>query len=270
MSDFSCLNILKTHAKQLAQAEAIKLSSALERVAQQAGFSSYHELSEVAKRTPLDSRLIKAAFGVKDLRDALYENDVYSSFQQELDDQLSDATSEMNASDFEIRNVEVKSAEYSDALGLLTLAVSLAYQGTQDQDRMYHGTALYLDATLKVRRRDGEWQLADEGLSITGGESDADRDREAEWAHWAQAPGPLTMAEALAAEFELSVQECEELVDAEISDNSSTDGLRYGYWIDLEPVATGAVREKLMKRFGSLQLELNVNFFDNVDAGLRD
>ncbi len=50
MSDYSYLSILKTCAKKLARIQKIKLSKALEIVARDAKFTSYHELSEVAKR----------------------------------------------------------------------------------------------------------------------------------------------------------------------------------------------------------------------------
>lgn len=58
MSDYSYLSILKTCAKKLARIQKIKLSKALEIVARDAKFTSYHELSEVAKRAPLEQRLV--------------------------------------------------------------------------------------------------------------------------------------------------------------------------------------------------------------------
>ncbi|NMX82332.1 MULTISPECIES: hypothetical protein [Pseudomonas] len=73
-------------------------------------------------------------------------------------------------------------------MGVLTLRVSFAYEGEQDQDRMYHGRAFYLDAQVRLVRRDYEWRIAEEGVEILAGESDKDRDREMElddqYAQW--------------------------------------------------------------------------------------
>lgn len=63
MSNYSGLNILKSKAKELAKKKGIKLTEALEAIAIDADFSNYHELSSVAKRFPLEPRLMKAAFG---------------------------------------------------------------------------------------------------------------------------------------------------------------------------------------------------------------
>ncbi|WP_162497788.1 hypothetical protein [Klebsiella pneumoniae] len=61
MSNYSGLNILKSKAKDLAKKQGIKLTEALEAIAIDAAFSNYHELSSVAKRFPLEPRLMKAA-----------------------------------------------------------------------------------------------------------------------------------------------------------------------------------------------------------------
>ena len=53
---------------------------------------------------------------------------------------------------------------------------------------MYHGSAFYLDAQVRLVRRDDEWRIAEEGVEILAGESDKDRDREMElddqYARW--------------------------------------------------------------------------------------
>ena len=52
MFAFSCYNILKYQAKTLSRERDIKLADALEMVAVSAKFSSFHELSKVAKTAP--------------------------------------------------------------------------------------------------------------------------------------------------------------------------------------------------------------------------
>ena len=269
MSDFSPLNIFKSQAKQLARDQGLKLSAAQETHVQKAGFADYHEFSVVAQRNPKDPRLMLAVFGIKDFSQAIHEDDVYADLDLELEDQLSGAIADTNASGFTIDALEVEAADYSDTTGKLTLGVSLTYQGQQDQERMYHGAAFYLKATVELLRRDGAWLLAEEGVSISSSESDADRDRRSEWEHWAQVEEAergkrLSMAQALANELEISVDDAEVLADAEVMTNESDEGLVYSYWIDFEPVAEGELRADLIARFGSLQYELHANFFDDI------
>lgn len=76
MSDYSYLSILKTCAKKLARIQKIKLSKALEIVARDAKFTSYHELSEVAKRAPLEQRLVFAAIGEDTQEDVIYRDEI--------------------------------------------------------------------------------------------------------------------------------------------------------------------------------------------------
>ncbi|KOY04094.1 hypothetical protein [Pseudomonas nunensis] len=275
MSDFSPLNIFKSQAKQLARDQGLKLSVAQETLVQKAGFADYHEFSVVAQRNPKDPRLMVAVFGIKDFPQAPNEDDVYADLDLELEDQLSGAIADTNASGFTIDALEVETADYSDATGKLTLEVSLTYQGQQDQERMYHGAAFHLKATVELLRRDGIWLLAEEGVVISSSESDADRDRRSEWEHWAQVKeaergNRITMAQALASELDISVEDAELLSDAEVTTNESYEGLVYSYWINLEPVAEGKVRADLLARFGSMEYELGPNFFDDIEHDLRD
>ncbi|MNL83484.1 hypothetical protein D3C87_2111490 [compost metagenome] len=73
------------------------------------------------------------------------------------------------------------------------------------------------------------------------------------------------MAQALANELRISVEDAELLSDAEITTNESDEGLVYSYWINLEPVAGGELRADLLARFGSLEYELDRNFFDDIE-----
>jgi hypothetical protein len=270
MSDFSPLYIFKSQAKQLARDQGLKLSVVQETLAQKAGFADYHEFSVVAQRNPKDPRLMMAVFGVKDFSHAIHEDDVYVDLDQELEDQLSGAIADTNASGFRINALQVDTAEYTDSSGMLNLGVSLTYQGKQDQERMYHGAAFYLKATVELLRRDGIWLLAEEGVSIISGESDADRDRRSEQEYWAtveeaRSSNRMSMAQALAIELGISVDDAELLSGAEITTNESDDGLVYSYWINLEPEAEGELRADLLARFGSLEYELHANFFDDIE-----
>jgi len=172
MSDFSPLSIFKSQAKQHGRQHDMKLSAAQESLARQAGFEEYHELVVVAQRTPTDARLMLAAFGVRDFKDAINEDDVFSELDQELEQALSRAMAETNTSQFSISDSKVESAAYNEATGALTLGISIPYERQQDPERVYYGRAFFLQAVTELIRRDGKWSLGKDGFSITSSESD--------------------------------------------------------------------------------------------------
>jgi hypothetical protein len=123
---------------------------------------------------------------------------------------------------------------------------------------MYHGSAFFLKTTVESVRRAGKWTLGEEGVSISSGKSDADRDRRAEWEHWARVEEvnlspSVSVAQALANELQVSAEAAEILACAEVMTNESDDGLVYSYWIDFDPVAEGKLRSDLLAKFGSLE-----------------
>ncbi|EPJ8755487.1 hypothetical protein SBH91_002594 [Pseudomonas putida] len=164
MSDFSPISIFKSQAKQHARQHDMKLSAAQEALARQAGFEEYHELVVVAQRNPTDPRLMLAAFGVRDFKDAIHQDEVLSELDQKLGDQLSSAIAETNASVFTIGALKVDTNHYTNSTGMLILGVSLPYKGRQDQERVYQGAASFLTATVKLLRRTGKWLLAEDGV----------------------------------------------------------------------------------------------------------
>lgn len=213
-----------------------------------------------------------AAFGVRDFKDAIHQNDVFSELDQELEDLLSGPMAETNASEFAIDEYVVESAAYDDATGVLRLDMSITWKGKQDPDRVYYGTAFFLQAEIDLIRRDGKWSLGEDGVSITGSETDADRDRRDEWEYMAQQQAAeaeenrprSSMAQALASGLRISLEDAELLVDADITANTSNDGLVSSYWVDVEPYAEGALRDDLLARFGTLEIEVSRNFLDDV------
>ena len=274
MSDFSPISIIKSQAKQHAREHDMKLSAAQEALARQAGFGEYHELVVVAQRNPMDPRLMLAAFGVRDLKEVIHEDDVFSELDQELEQMLSDAMAETNASEFAIGDSEVESATYDDATGVLRLGMSIDWGGKQDPDRVYYGRVFFLKAEIDLIRRDGRWSLGEDGISITGSETDADRDRRTEWEYMEHQQAAenkehrpsISMAQALSSELKISLADAELLADAEVTANTSDDGMIYSYCVHAEPYAEGALRADLLARFGTLELVLDVNFFDDINS----
>ncbi|MBS0355496.1 MAG: hypothetical protein JSR83_16550 [Proteobacteria bacterium] len=80
-----------------------------------------------------------------------------------------------------------------------------------------------------------------------------------------QAPHKKTLAQALAGELGISETEAEELVDAEPQERTGHSGeMTYGYLFDFAKHASPKLSAKLLKKRGSLQLEVGPWFFDAV------
>lgn len=178
---YDTIGLIKQQAKALGKSEGIPLSSAQELFAHRAKFANFHDLTTVAARNPDDPRLIRAAFGVDDLKDAIWEDDLPSQLDDLLETYMSEAVGDTNASNFQVEDLQITQAEYDEKLGLLTLLGAFTYAGDQDPDRMYHGAAFFLQARFFLIRRFDGWSFdEDHEFELIAGESDVDRDRENE------------------------------------------------------------------------------------------
>lgn len=176
MSDYSCLSILKTKAKKLARIQKIKLSEALEIVAKDAKFTSYHELSEVAKRDPLEQRLVLAAMGESSLEDIIYRDDIFYAIDREAEERLSDNIAETNAYSFSVENLEATKVNYDAKRGILVVQAIFDYQGDQDPERPFSGSSFEVVARMELLLRDNEWSLIEDSLVLTPVGSNFDDD----------------------------------------------------------------------------------------------
>ncbi|MYM63317.1 hypothetical protein [Pseudomaricurvus sp. HS19] len=175
MSKFSCINILKSQAKELASEHGLQLSAALESVAKQSGFSSYHDLATVAKRDPREVRLMRAALGTDDLKEVVYEKDVFQAIDSLVEDALSSDIAMTNASGFVVDNLVATDVDFDERTGALYTEISFEYCGEQDPDDVFHGSTFYVSATLGLVRRQGEWQVAEPyGIELHSVERDVD------------------------------------------------------------------------------------------------
>lgn len=181
MPKFSPISIIKRSAKLLARNQAIPLNEALEAVATSSGFSDFHEMTAVAKKSSQESRLTKAAFGLSDFGSAVFENEIDFALDSLLEEELSGAIAETNAYNFSLRNIKVSSTHYDENDGILTVNAELDYCGEQDQDRPFHGRRFYIQAEVLLKWTSEGWELLeDEPLVIESCTTDADSDREAE------------------------------------------------------------------------------------------
>ena len=176
MSDYSYLSILKTCAKKLARIQKIKLSKALEIVARDAKFTSYHELSEVAKRAPLEQRLVFAAIGEDTQEDVIYRDEIFYAIDREVEDMLSGDIAETNAYGFSIENLEATSINYDPKRGILVVQVIFDYQGEQDSERPFSGSSFEIVAKMELLLHDNVWSLVENSLELTSVNSNVDND----------------------------------------------------------------------------------------------
>lgn len=180
MSRYTPLELIKRRAKSLHKDQGIPLNAAQQAIAHQFNFNNFHELQKVAGQHPVsDSRLLLAAFGVIDLQEVIWEDGLHVRLDQILEDQMNGEIAETNAWGFSFEDLDIEHTSYDENIGRLTLTGSLTYSGYQDEDRVFHGSAFYLDVQLNLLRRDNKWIFDEEnGVEILHCESDLDRNRE--------------------------------------------------------------------------------------------
>lgn len=127
-----------------------------------------------------------------------------------------------------------------------------------DTERPYSGHKIVVRATLAFERT-GKVSISEPECEVVA----ADLDRN--WSDDDDYEIPkVSLAQALADETGLLVQEAEELVDAEVIANESNDGMVYGYIFDFTNYASSTTAAKLEAKYGSLQLEVAPWFFERV------
>ncbi len=262
MSAYSCFNILKSDAKGLVRAQGFKLYEAQELIARLAKFTNFHDLATVAKRDPMEPRLMAAALGVLDLEEAIFKDGIFSLINYQLSELLSGPMAETNAFGFAVEDLECFGATYDEQNGALLLESTFTYQSQRDPDRGDMRVALYVRADFRLLRRQGKWIPAHDFIEILQCESELDR-------FWGGQPEEdserrQTLVQALAEELKLSLQEAELLADAEIVTTETSDGLITGYWLDFKDVAIEPLRSRLLEAHGSLMIEVGANFFDHI------
>jgi hypothetical protein len=86
---------------------------------------------------------------------------------------------------------------------------------------------------------------------------------------WREFQGPTTktLAQALAEALGIGEAEAEELVDVEPEELTGHSGeMTYSYLFDFTKHASPKLSAKLLKKRGSLQLEVGPWFYDSVDS----
>lgn len=128
-----------------------------------------------------------------------------------------------------------------------------------DTERPYSGHKIEVQVRLAIERT-GKVSIAEPECEVVSAQLDwswgaDDEDYE---------PPKVSLAQALADETGLTVEEAEELTDAEALPNDSNDGMVYGYLYDFSGFASPATAAKLESKYGSLQVEVSPSFFERV------
>jgi hypothetical protein len=274
MSGYSCFSILKSQAKQLAKSQGLKHSEALEQVALSANFSSFHDMQKCALAKPREPRLLKAALGVTDLKDAIHLDGVSMALELEITQRLSEAVQFARGYQPLVLSWRPDTAHYDEKTGVLSLGLAIAH-ARKSVTGSYSGPKYFVRAQAVLMRRDNAWKIApNNGLTLNGFTSGVEwADKADEQAYFEglhmdelrdQSLEPFS--EVLARSLNISVSEAEQLADAEITTNASDDGLIYGHMIDVEGCASPQLARRLLDRFGTLQIALGPNFYDQVRA----
>lgn len=183
MSQYSCIEIIRTKAKKMVRSNTAPThTQALELIAQNSNFSNYHELAQVAKNTPLEPRLLMAAFGDSDFEDVIYNlygsytDGPYPSLEIAVEEELSGFIATTNADGFTIEDLEITDAFYDDTKGILHLEVAFLYQGDQLPDHVYSGTEFEVEAKVRLSWRDEKWNFINKDFEVINVVSDTERD----------------------------------------------------------------------------------------------
>lgn len=134
-----------------------------------------------------------------------------------------------------------------------------------DNERPFSGTKINVVANISMERLSAptftkvEYLVVSASLDYGWSLGDDDDERP-----------PLTSLEnALSNELGITVEEAETLMDVEPEAITSDDGsMTYYYVLDFDGVATEPLRTKLLDQHGSLQIEVSMNFFDNVSRDI--
>lgn len=127
-----------------------------------------------------------------------------------------------------------------------------------DTERPYHGHKIDVEARLVLERK-GRACIAEPICEVVSAKLNYGWNAEDE-----DDVPTVSLAQALADELGLELAEAEELVDAEAMADESDDGLLYRYIYDFRDHASPTVAEKLIAKYGSLEVEVPAWFFDRV------
>ena len=131
-----------------------------------------------------------------------------------------------------------------------------------DTERPYSGHKIDVEARLIIERM-GRVSISEPICEVLSARLNNDWSDDNDDDNEIRIP-TVSLAQALADELGLELSEAEELVDAEPLADESDDGLLYRYVYDFSLQASPAVAEKLIAKYGSLQVEVPAWFFDIV------
>jgi uncharacterized protein YozE (UPF0346 family) len=158
--------------------------------------------------------------------------------------------------DIEWNDLPVAGDDVGDGLAI-TIEGHIAME--VDLERPYSGHRIDVGARLWLARQARSIFNVTchvEHAQLDWGDDDEDRD---------DRPPKVSLAEALADELGLEFYEADQLVEAHVQEIEGHEGMLYGYTFDFSDIgADESVLEKIEQRYGSLNVRVSLNFFDNI------
>ena len=133
-----------------------------------------------------------------------------------------------------------------------------------DEERPYSGHQIDLVSTLSITRL-GVNSFTYEDIEIKYAQIGGAWALPSHEEEYEDRPPLMTIEEAYADLLGLSLEEVEYLVDAEVQELSGNSGqMIYSYLIDFDGCASPEIEKKIIESHGSLQVEVDVGFFENI------
>lgn len=128
-----------------------------------------------------------------------------------------------------------------------------------DTERPYSGHQIAIQARLTLERM-GLATFGEYRCEVTRAQLDYDWDSDED-----DSP-KISLAEALAAEMDLTVKEAEDLVDADAIPTEGHGGTPTGYEFDFTHFAPPKTAKKILKKYQSLRVHVPLWFFEQVNV----
>ncbi len=170
---FKYSNLIENRAKSLSKQEDISLHQAYKNIASDCGFQNTHEMEAALNRSPVEERVIKAAFYYNScLDDFISDNELHPDLLQFIDLSLAEDIATTNAYNFELDIEHIEFLSYDENYGALSLEMHFRYIGEQDTDAMYSGSVINAVMSLVLRVSGNSWELDQDASKIISAELD--------------------------------------------------------------------------------------------------
>lgn len=166
MSAFSALNLFKSQSKSIAKQNGEKLSVARERLAINAGYSSYHELQTTADQHLEDTRLLRTVFGESRLIDVAFQPQVLQFLKNEVSLGVTKEMSVPTSITLSMGNPGNLFAMYKADVGVMIIAATAEVEGVEQFPNGMSLHWFFAAFHFEVKYRNGLWAFVQNSVGI--------------------------------------------------------------------------------------------------------